>query len=219
MKSIFRSATVAAALAFSSPALADGSLYFLIDGDTFTQPFSLTNNSTGGETILSFGFDLAGTGVVFDPVTGGAPGNGTAGTPFTPVGGSDVTTGLTGSPTIVDGATFFQIFFNSFNVGETFSFVLDVDPADPNANATVLGNSLIGATIFADFSNGLRGTGQLIAVDGNPDASQFVITTFTPTPNAVPEPATWALMLLGFGGMGFAVRRDRRNKRTLAQIA
>jgi len=37
---------------------------------------------------------------------------------------------------------------------------------------------------------------------------------------AVPEPATWALMLLGFGGMGVALRRGRRrSKQTLMQIA
>lgn len=34
---------------------------------------------------------------------------------------------------------------------------------------------------------------------------------------AVPEPATWALMLVGFGGIGFQMRRKR--PRTLAQIA
>jgi hypothetical protein len=31
-----------------------------------------------------------------------------------------------------------------------------------------------------------------------------------PPPSAVPEPNTWALMLVGFGLVGFAVRRDRR---------
>lgn len=38
--------------------------------------------------------------------------------------------------------------------------------------------------------------------------------TFTP---AVPEPATWGMMLLGFGAMGFAMRRKRQP--VLAQIA
>ena len=215
MRKLFMGAAAAAALACSGPAMADGALLFVIDGDTFTQPFSLTNNSTGGETILSFGFDLAGTGVVFDPVNGGVP-NSTDGVPFTPVGSSAATTGLTANPTIVDGSTFFQIFFNSFGVGETFAFNLDVDTA---GSATVLGNQLIGATVFADFSNGLRGTGQLVGINGNLDASQFVITALTPIPSAVPEPGTWAMMLLGFGGIGFAVRRDRRSKRGQLQAA
>jgi len=34
----------------------------------------------------------------------------------------------------------------------------------------------------------------------------------------VPEPGTWALMLLGFGGIGFAMRRQR-GKEVLAQVA
>ncbi len=35
---------------------------------------------------------------------------------------------------------------------------------------------------------------------------------------SVPEPATWALMLIGFGGIGMAMRRRRRGM-ALAQIA
>ena len=35
---------------------------------------------------------------------------------------------------------------------------------------------------------------------------------------AVPEPATWAMMLIGFGAIGFSMRRNRR-KALLAQIA
>ena len=40
------------------------------------------------------------------------------------------------------------------------------------------------------------------------------------TTAAVPEPASWALMLLGFGGMGMALRRGRRRgNKTLMQVA
>ena len=37
-------------------------------------------------------------------------------------------------------------------------------------------------------------------------------------PGGVPEPATWAMMLIGFGGIGMAMRRRRRGM-ALAQIA
>jgi len=39
---------------------------------------------------------------------------------------------------------------------------------------------------------------------------------FTLSYNAVPEPATWAMMLLGFGAIGFAARRRRQQTRLLA---
>jgi hypothetical protein len=38
--------------------------------------------------------------------------------------------------------------------------------------------------------------------------SNVVVLTSTPT-GAVPEPATWALMILGFAGIGFAMRRNK----------
>jgi hypothetical protein len=194
----------------AAPAQADGNLFFLIDGDTFTQPFAITNNSTAGETILEFGFNLAGTGVVFDPEDGGPPGNGTLGTPFTPQGGSDVTTGLVNPVNVVDGSTFFKMNFTDFGVGETFSWLLDVDPADPGApTPTIFGNNLIGALVYVDFSNGMRGSGLIEAVAGNDDAGQLVIRTFTPTPG-VPEPSTWAMMIAGFGFAGAALRRRPR---------
>lgn len=41
--------------------------------------------------------------------------------------------------------------------------------------------------------------------------------TFSPT--AVPEPATWGMMLLGFAGVGFQLRRQRRRTAAIAQFA
>src|SRR5437868_3012754 len=36
---------------------------------------------------------------------------------------------------------------------------------------------------------------------------------------AIPEPGTWGLMLLGFAGIGMAMRRSRRRSATLMQVA
>lgn len=37
--------------------------------------------------------------------------------------------------------------------------------------------------------------------------------------SAVPEPATWAMMLFGFGAMGASLRRSRRRRNQILQIA
>ena len=42
------------------------------------------------------------------------------------------------------------------------------------------------------------------------NSSDFERLVFTSTPGSVPEPATWAMMLLGFGAIGFGLRRRAR---------
>ena len=44
-------------------------------------------------------------------------------------------------------------------------------------------------------------------------------TPTTPRTPPVPEPATWALMLLGFAGVGAAMRRTRKSTSALMQVA
>ena len=214
MKSVTLATATAAAALLAAPALADGGLSFIIDGDTFDTPFQITNTSTAGEFVVGFGLDLTGTGVAFDTVEGGPPATnvGSAATPFTPVDGTDVTTGLNGPVTVADGASSFAITFGHFAAGDSFRWLLDVDPVtnDPDANISVFGNQLIGAHAYVDFSNGLRALGVLGAVDGNPDASAFTVTSIVQTPG-VPEPASWAMMLGGFGMMGGVMRARRRS--------
>ena len=47
-------------------------------------------------------------------------------------------------------------------------------------------------------------------------AADTGIVATTAIPSAVPEAATWAMMLVGFGAVGFAMRR--RNKKTAMQV-
>ncbi|MDP1025799.1 histidine phosphatase family protein [Sphingomonas sp. KR1UV-12] len=57
------------------------------------------------------------------------------------------------------------------------------------------------------FANGMRNTGiiQVELVGGQP-----YVTNWQGTALAVPEPASWAMMLTGFGAIGYVMRRRRR---------
>lgn len=201
MKIVHFLAAAAAALSLPTLAQAKTGVTFLIVGDTLTSPFTFTNTSDAGEDIVGFGFDLStltDANYLFDTEGGGS-------TPFAPVNGSDVTTGLVSLPNIPDNAKAFQIAFSHFDPGESFAYRIDVDI---NAGGSIGGQRLIGAKVFFDFSDGTRSEGFLRAVPGRPNASTFVTERIVNT--AVPEPTTWALLIAGFGLTGSAVRRARR---------
>jgi hypothetical protein len=72
-----------------------------------------------------------------------------------------------------------------------------------------------GATLIADIS---------VDVDGGlamtPNVQQVLLNNFTMNGDVaavtgLPEPSTWAMMILGFAGIGFSAYR-RKNKTTLA---
>lgn len=195
MKKSFRNILLAVGLTLSAHgANATPIMSFIIDGDTFSQPFRITNGSDAGESILRFFINLSTAGssdLCFDTISGGGC-NTSAGVPFTPLSGASVA-----SSGVVDGGSTLDIFFNSFNAGSTFSFDIDVDqPTSP----TVRGNQMIGATAFADFSDGTRLFGVFESISGNGDASAFNATGTTPTP-AVPLPASAFFLIAGLGGL------------------
>ena len=67
-----------------------------------------------------------------------------------------------------------------------------------------------GADFFYGYAR-LNGDGTLnFAFESQPNTAITAGATITGAlPGAVPEPATWAMMLMGFGAVGFAMRRCR----------
>ncbi len=143
-------------------------LIFRADGDTFLQPLTLTNNSTQGESINTFVFDLRQIGLQFDV-------NGTTGKPFTAVGTSGTTTGVLSSTLSTDMKVLTVTFSTgAFAPGETLQFLIDIDLAG-GTPASIFGDDLIGADISATLTGNLTVAGQMIGDPARLTASEFAI--------------------------------------------
>jgi hypothetical protein len=112
-----------------------------------------------------------------------------------------------------DAAGLYNIVVSSSTSGEMISYIklqtmdglTDLFTATGSSNVLNLNGASLGA---GDYRLAFGGSGAAnAAVTGN---LSFNV-------QAVPEPATWALMLLGFAGVGVALRRRRRPQ--LAQLA
>jgi hypothetical protein len=102
-----------------------------------------------------------------------------------------------GDDTFVTGGANTQLVNAIFARGSGNS--LENDPTDPVATPAEQQASLQAATYFAGQPSEFTGTYRIGDFSGS---GTFDI--------AVPEPASWALMILGFGGVGAALRRRQR---------
>jgi hypothetical protein len=76
-----------------------------------------------------------------------------------------------------------------------------------NVNRTIDGGSVVG-TITTDGATGTINPSDFITRSG--------IQVIASTAGTVPEPSTWALMLLGFAGLGYAGFRQNRTRAAAA---
>ena len=76
------------------------------------------------------------------------------------------------------------------------------------ANQSYIDNEI--AFIRADGFTQLKGTYSLLNANGAPTATGSATVVFAAA--GVPEPATWAMMILGFGFVGASLRRRRHDE-------
>lgn len=163
------------------------------------------------------------------------------------IGGLNYVAGsFNGATSPIDNAVSFGGLTNNFGsftlsslpfnyAGDTFSLLLSFTlPTGTSPNPTTLTANLLGSVVVGsdggitiDFANNL---GNPLAFNSSAGMFYLTVNDISVFPNspsqvlsgrivmaAVPEPATWAMMLLGFGGIGFAMRRRRQP--TLARVA
>ena len=106
-------------------------------------------------------------------------------------------------------------FFSSSDIGNgSAGFIFTVQNLPGGSDEIAYVNNILGMAGSDAFHLALEAT--VTGVAGGPES--FAIVNLS-NPAPVPEPATWAMMLLGFGGIGFAMRRGRKQNGRLLQLA
>lgn len=113
---------------------------------------------------------------------------------------------------------------NTADFTDTQLIITDLPSGDFNDNplemqfTTLTPGAFTGLSLVSSDFTGLTYnlTGDTITIDwtgGDVATNQQLTAVFNILPGAVPEPATWAMMLLGFAGIGIAARRRQRTLR------
>ena len=90
------------------------------------------------------------------------------------------------------------------------SIFLNGNLLDPPGNLSAVGG---GNTMWSAYSTSFHATAGSIltfAATGTNDSLGGYVDNIKLSTGAVPEPATWAMMIFGFGGVGAAIRRRRQ---------
>jgi PEP-CTERM motif len=214
----------AATVTFGNQTVSQGEEVLLNSGTSGGTVFGSTNQThtsvtfTSGNTVTCSGCPLQ---TLLEPSNGQARiqvGDGRTQVPL-----QDITIALTnGTATFGIGYIEFNLFMGA-NVGDAISVVVTAIDQFGNV-ATTSGAVNTGSGFFSALASGGEVI-QSISFDANGSAGVTDIRQIRLTPaiggevtTPLPEPATWAMMIFGFGAAGFAMRRSRR-KALLAQIA
>ncbi len=150
--------------------------------------FVVSGDPISGPVSATFGRSGIGSGAFDDSFEFRIGANGLGSGSIT-----SVLSGLAGSSTDLD---FTQV---------TFSNGTSVFDVPITSTGLAESGSLANVPIFADQLNTLRVMGVARGQGSFGGNLSFVA-------NAVPEPSTWLMMLMGFGGLGLVIRRRRKDQ-------
>ena len=102
------------------------------------------------------------------------------------------------------GGNFGNVTFNGFLFSVLTGPAITTASVDASSGFAPTSLSILNGGLYLNFAG----------VAWTPGQSSIININATP---AVPEPATWAMMLLGFGGIGFAMRR-KGDERKLGRL-
>ncbi|MFL5298049.1 MAG: PEPxxWA-CTERM sorting domain-containing protein [Phenylobacterium sp.] len=211
MKKLLTSAAVAAALSLIGASSADAAKYFLTVADPGAgltgSPYGEVDVLGDGTSSLDITVMLYGTNEFHwtNDVNHHALAFDLVGNPTITISG--LASNFSGGPTQAAGSNSASP-FGAFDYAINFPKLTGPMPVIQSFNFTVTGaphltlettHSSLGDTFFATDILGAGGK------TGNVGAQ---------VPFGVPEPATWALMIMGFGGAGAMLRRQRQKLAT-----
>ena len=214
MKTNFLFAGVVGALTLGAAAQASAKVVLTFEGLGNSQPIGNYYNGGGGGNLgISFGADSL---ALRSAITPGCGGTGIfSGQPS----GCTVAFFLTGPGDVMNVAAGFTTGFSFFyadQVNHTGSVSVF---SGLDGTGTLLANLTLPSTpnpytVFVPIGVTFLGTAESVVFSGSANYIAFDDVTLGSASPGVPEPATWTMMLLGFAGVGFGLRR-----RTKAAIA
>jgi hypothetical protein len=191
-------AAAAAALALAVTAQARASVAIYTDAASF-------NAATSGDTTSGFSFSnitTLGSGYTIGPVTFqssdiGGYNDGSYGSNVSYLGSSEPRLAITG------GYNAFSLMLGAYDGASTFGISVNgAAPVDLDINGQP--NST-----FVGFTDNVPITSISISDLTSPGAEIDTLSFTTGFTAAVPEPSTWAMMILGFAGVGFMAYRRK----------
>ncbi len=179
------------------------------DGLVFVVQTNSSDVGGGGGGIGYAGIPNS-LGVEFDSYNNGSIDDNSANHVGINLGGDIDSVLLAESPFVFDSSsdlTAWIDYNSSTQLLEVFLNNSDSRPSDPFLSYTVDLQSILGggSEAFVGFTSG-TGAGW-----ANHDVLSWTfVDSYNPIGGAVPEPGTWAMMLMGFGATGYAFRRSRK---------